>query len=155
MVPVTDAGISTGAFWGAASSAMDSTWCLMCSFREAGKEKKICNRLMVIQWGWNVIIKALWGAENSMNKTFQGEQPTLSVPPHYFTYLQPKQAKLPPPSRFLAVVETRSSSSTVRLVFLFFRGVCEWVGWCWPGWRRRKRRVTLTSDQCPPVKVDG
>lgn len=52
---------------------------------------------MLIQLAWNAIIKALWGAENSMNKTFQGKQPTLSVPPHYFTYLQPKQANLPPP----------------------------------------------------------
>lgn len=84
---------------------------------------------MVIHRGGNIIIRALWGAENSMNKTFQGQQPTLSVPPHYFTYLQPKQAKLPPPRRLLAVVETRSSSSTARLLFWFFIGASGWVGW--------------------------
>lgn len=63
------------------------------------------NRFMVIQ-SWNLILKALWGAENSLNRTFQGEQPTPSVPLHYFTYLQPERAKLPPPRRLLAVAET-------------------------------------------------
>lgn len=84
---------------------------------------------MVNHRGWNVIIRALRGAENSMNKTFQGGQPTLAVPPHYFTYLQPKQAELPPPRRLLAALESRSSSSVARLLFLFFKGVNGWVGW--------------------------
>lgn len=120
-----------------------STCWLIC---EANGKKIICNRFMVIQQSWNVIIKALWGAENSMNKTFQGQQPTPSVPLHYFTYLQPKQAKLPPPRRLLAVAETGTTPSTVHLLFLFVGGVNGWVGWCWPRWGRRGWRETLTLN---------
>lgn len=56
-----------------------------------------------------------------MNKTFEGEQPTLSDSD--FTYLQPQQARMPPPRRLLTVVEARSSSSTLHLLFWCFRGV--------------------------------
>lgn len=61
---------------------------------------KCCDHLIMIQLGWNVIIKALWGAESSKNRTSRGEQPRLSLPPGYFTYLQPKQ--LSPPTTPLA-----------------------------------------------------
>lgn len=53
---------------------------------------------MMIQLRWNVIIKALRGAESSKNRTSTGEQSKLSLPPGYFTYLQPKQLK--PPTTF-------------------------------------------------------
>lgn len=87
---------------------------------------------MVIQQGWNVIRKALQGAENSMNKTFQGEQPTLSVPPHYFTYLQPQRAKLPPPHRLHAVVEA-GAVPTPSICCFHFSEV--WMdGWAGVGW---------------------
>lgn len=132
-------GITTGA----ASSPMDSVFYLLVDMWSWRGKKTTCNWFMVIQQSWNLIIKALWGAENSMNKTFQGEQPTPSVPLHYFTYLQPKQAKLPPPRRLLAVAET---PSTVHLLFLFVRGVNGWVGWCWPRWGRRGWREPLTLN---------
>lgn len=58
-------------------------------------KKKCYDHPIIIQLCWNVIIKALWGAESSKNKACEGEQPSLSVPPGYFTYLQSKQLSTP------------------------------------------------------------
>lgn len=131
-----------GIIAGAASSPMDSVFHLVVDMWSWRENKQICNRFMVKQ-SWNLIIKALWGAENSLNKTFQGGQPTPSVPPHYFTYLLAEQAKLPPPRRLLAEAETPSA---VHLLFLFVGGVSGRVGWCWPRCGRRGWRETLTLN---------
>lgn len=131
-----------------------SSWC--------SRRKKSCDQLIMIQLGWNVIIKALWGAESSKNKTCQGEQPTLSVPPGYFTYLQPKQ--LNPPTSPLAPYCGNDQEQFVTLAqpiccFCFsdggWRGVDWWVGWCWARWGMRKWWDALTTNYCPSVITVG
>lgn len=62
--------------------------CLFCSFPHSllqGEKKKkiICNQLIVIHLGWNVIIKAVRAAEGNENRTCQGQQPTLALPGHF------------------------------------------------------------------------
>lgn len=64
-----------GTTTGAASSPMDSVFYLLVDMWSWRGKKTTCNRFMVIQQSWNLIIKALWGAENSMNKTFRASSP--------------------------------------------------------------------------------
>lgn len=130
------------------------------------QEEKIksFDQLIVIQRAWNVIIKALWGAECSKNKTCTGGQPRLSLPPGYFTYLQPKQLK--PPTTPLAPdcgngqEQSQSPWHSPSVVFVFQTevrdGVGWWVGWCWPGWGMRKWWWgARTTNHCPLVITVG
>lgn len=115
----------------------------------------------MIQLGWNVIIKALRGAESSKNRTCKREQPILSLPPGYFTYLQSKQHNTAPPLRLLAVIMARSRHSllgTAHLLFLFFRQggvggkwVDGWVGVGLDGWGMRKWWEAVATNCCRPV----
>lgn len=103
------------------------------------QEKNCCDQLIMIQLGWNVIIKALRGAESSKNKTCEGERPRLSLPSGYFTYLQPKQLSPPttPPAPYCGNGQEQSQSPwhSPSVVFVFHSGVGgEWVdGWAGVG----------------------
>lgn len=96
------------------------------------RKKKICDQLILIQLGWNAIIKALWGAESSKNKTSKGEQPKLSLPPGYFTYLQPKQLNLPTTPSAPDCGNDREQSQSPwhspSVVFVFQKGLLEGSG---------------------------